>query len=399
MAFLAQELIYAIIDEVELDQTLRSCALVSTAFLVPSQRRLFRTISLSILTWKRIRGNLFASALDVFTASPHLASYVRGLYIMITDMPALHAPLTSLLPLLCNVEQFGIDAVHKSWKENTMPSTLKASLLNFLGRPSLQSLTLARIKEVPSTLIIYTLLNVRSVSFTDIGIIREDEFLPVRGDVAKMPTTSSDHLTLGTFAPADVAFMLEQETIGHLHQLRRLDLNVYTDLDHTDWFHAPLQRYSSLRGFEKLALQCSGTLQHLELNFSGTLYPVKLPTLPALRFLHLNAHIQDALHLPDALLLTIENIHVSMPCIELLVFELRSRLSDLYTDLIRAPVNLDKADDALMASLCKAEFRPSAFLAPIDYSSFVLGVRNMLPRADTAGLLTFTDRLVTFKQG
>ncbi|KAJ7824367.1 hypothetical protein B0H14DRAFT_2597263 [Mycena olivaceomarginata] len=80
MAALAQELIDAIVEEIEAPaygstsnkETLKACAVVARTFLAPTQRRIFRTLIIKSVDKAKI-------LVEGLSHSPHLGTYVHDL--------------------------------------------------------------------------------------------------------------------------------------------------------------------------------------------------------------------------------------------------------------------------------------------------------------------------------
>ncbi|KAJ6566549.1 hypothetical protein B0H19DRAFT_1066839 [Mycena capillaripes] len=107
MSLLPQELIDAILDELcgtAINTTLKSCSLVAHAFLVPSQRRLFRFLTLTSKTVPIVSSG--------FIERPHLASYVRDLHIDLhLTTKYYQIPLLITLRLLNKLADLGLEFV------------------------------------------------------------------------------------------------------------------------------------------------------------------------------------------------------------------------------------------------------------------------------------------------
>ncbi|KAJ7244682.1 hypothetical protein C8J57DRAFT_1242673 [Mycena rebaudengoi] len=389
MVNLPQELIETIVDDLHAmhgKYSLPACALASRAFLVPSQRCLFRSISLKKIprAGKQRVGrsdNVLVGAVNIFTASPRLAPYVRNLSINITNLVAIHASLTSLLPLLPNVEKFQLDAARIAW--TSLPPTLASSLSDFFRQPSLRCLALVSLRDLSSSLVLRWISSFRMLSLTNVTILSDTGAPSIIYDDKPAATAHLDHLILGwPNGPTVTQFVLHPSTIVHLQQLRRLSLQMHSD--------------GTVRGFEKLLLHCAQSLRELELNLrKNHKVSVKLPHLPALRALTLTCQVPQP-YIPDSLISAIENIPHWMPDLEALTLALHPA-SGHNRDLPSRP--WAAADDALTQSLPhlhEVNIVSSAHVRNM-FSVLVSEVKTGLPRVWDADLLTFTDALVALE--
>jgi hypothetical protein len=224
MVLLPQELVEAILDEIDPFQgkhTLCACALASTMLRDASQRRFFRSVSLKAGPGKArsvVRRRLvhFLVGLDIFTASPHLAQYVRRLSLRITYVAAANAPLASVIAMLLamfhNVEHFEFDAGGIHWVDKSISPILKSTVLDFFLRPTLQSVCLTNTKRVPIPMIM-RVLSIRTVSLTHIMLLQ-----------AGRASSSTNHVEYLTFELRNSSNVLEF-LLKAKQNLRRLDLS------------------------------------------------------------------------------------------------------------------------------------------------------------------------------
>jgi hypothetical protein len=183
MKALAQELIDAILGELEAIETenrwvrevkgLKSCSLVARNFRGPSQRRLFRKFTLSARS----------GATKGLADSPHLASYVRNLYVTIGDKRvaddvekarpmANYDELTSIFPLLTGVQRLVL-AVSQFWYIDSSPS-FRSALCSLLSLPSLRCLAFKGV-GIPSALVIHALSSCKAVALHAFDLLRSSE--------------------------------------------------------------------------------------------------------------------------------------------------------------------------------------------------------------------------------
>ncbi|KAJ7652450.1 hypothetical protein DFH06DRAFT_536062 [Mycena polygramma] len=162
MATLPQELIDAIVHELDDNKSLRTCSLVGPAFRRPSQRMLLRSLTLGDTTTlgDTCVGKPYTVALAFLNESPYIAPYFNRLDCMLPTVDA--APgeiqaLSAILPILRNVwychftgrrKPMGI--VPQSW--DNIPLPVSAAVLGVIQRGSLKSLDVRYIALPPAVL-------------------------------------------------------------------------------------------------------------------------------------------------------------------------------------------------------------------------------------------------------
>lgn len=119
MSELPQELIDAIIDQIDEAESLKACSLAATSFVATSQRRIFCSLRL----WAA-EGDVYdneganLTAVDaLLTASPHLASYILDLTLDISFLRDEQIIIERLLHSLPNVEHLFIQGclLYETW--------------------------------------------------------------------------------------------------------------------------------------------------------------------------------------------------------------------------------------------------------------------------------------------
>jgi hypothetical protein len=147
MAPLSQELFDAIIDEIHDKETLKSCALVATSFLLPSQRNLFRNLTIRLgLGGQRSRDTSAALA-----ESPHLMSYIRNLTIYMGCIVSEYLAVAVILRSVQSIESLAVFERFRNWR---LGDEASSALLDCLSRPSLRRLELSNVSGVPAALIL-----------------------------------------------------------------------------------------------------------------------------------------------------------------------------------------------------------------------------------------------------
>ncbi|KAJ6573206.1 hypothetical protein DFH09DRAFT_1079358 [Mycena vulgaris] len=320
MDSLAQELIDAIIEEVEVvDQdnswvrvtrSLKSCAFVATRFRVTSQRRLFHSANFGLETRNK--------ALKGLIRRPHLAAYVCDLQISLGDGVGNDYDLfTAAFPLFIGVQRFVISATGK-WYQNAPPH-LRVALFSLVSFPTLRCIAF-HCPSAPSPLILHALVLCEVVALDPFDIGRECSNSPCPLDARiawtqKAPTAKLGRLVL-KYSPTRSAplhaFMLDAAVELHLTNMHSLQLT------------APTR--ASLGGYEIFASKYSHSIQHLVIDFGMLLHredtnspPFALPTMPDLRSLKFQGEMRG-ICIPTPLMSAIPSLPLRMPRLEVLTF-------------------------------------------------------------------------------
>ncbi|KAJ7257067.1 hypothetical protein C8J57DRAFT_1649242, partial [Mycena rebaudengoi] len=139
---LPQELIEAIMVCLRDDYaSLNACSLVSTSFVSPAQRGIFRSL------WLHAAGSLqhpkFQATAAALAQFPHLGSYIRDLTIGLgdSDVEFDHSALELILCAVQNVERLMISSERTmNWKR--LRKGLRSALRAVIMLPALRSLYL-----------------------------------------------------------------------------------------------------------------------------------------------------------------------------------------------------------------------------------------------------------------
>ncbi|KAJ7032430.1 hypothetical protein C8F04DRAFT_1185070 [Mycena alexandri] len=262
MPQLPPELIEAVIEEIgDHPASLQACSLVSNAFAVISQRRLFRFIHLK------------SPITRVLASSPHLASYVRDLHVHLVLDEEHQDGLRKGIWLLNNVHRLTITAV---WEGPCAWDSFAADLTGSLH------------------------------------FIMHIAFAPVLGFLQSSQGTPRAYSSRPRIDPALHALLLDDEMAPTLGRLNHLELAVRGSVD------------TSLVGFEPITLKSGPCLQHLTINFGkilvyreGSGNPVRLPLLYNLRSVTLEANVGE-LRIPASIIYTIASLPSSVPDLETL---------------------------------------------------------------------------------
>ncbi|KAJ7235266.1 hypothetical protein C8J57DRAFT_1530956 [Mycena rebaudengoi] len=144
MSSLPQELVDSIVSGLDGYSSLRSCSLVSTSFVVPAQRIIFKSLRLE--AGRHLKIEVVGDSLAV---SPHIATYIRHLTIVLSDLEHEVHALESILLAVRNIE----------WSESC------ASDNNIIALPSLHALNLVAIFGLASVIIYSAASSVSTLGF------------------------------------------------------------------------------------------------------------------------------------------------------------------------------------------------------------------------------------------
>ncbi|KAF7377828.1 hypothetical protein MSAN_00206300 [Mycena sanguinolenta] len=315
---LAQELIDAIIDKVPRNK-LTTCSLVAKSFLVPSQQRLFASLSLFTAPL-RIAGPpkgeqilaAFENAVELFTMSPHLSKYVRSLALCLTPSLRNFGAVESVLRTLPKLRSicFLANAHHGvafNWQE--MPASVKSLLKDFIVHPTLRHLSFSYMAGIPSSIIIHAASSLHSLSF--FGTSAQDH-----PESTSHISGSYDSLrALSITAVADPVHpwvsVFDLDIHQYLRGLRDFSLTICRNAYSSDW--SPLLLESN----------APTTLQYLKLAFQFPLPILDFPSFPALQELEIVFQVGRPtlpLELSDLLV----NVATAAPLLESLSFKVET---------------------------------------------------------------------------
>ncbi|KAJ7079285.1 hypothetical protein B0H15DRAFT_858899 [Mycena belliarum] len=179
---LAQELLSAIINEVQAQNDLQACALVSRSFVVSSQQRLYRTLCLVVEPLSHLVSVpnppvapvlSCDSALKLFTMSPHLAGYVRDLTLYLPQNPDYTLLETVLQHVSGRITHLSISSLQYVFPWAYLPSSTASLLDDIFHRPQFRSLSLTRVIGVPLSLLDHATTFFESISLSEVSI-KED---------------------------------------------------------------------------------------------------------------------------------------------------------------------------------------------------------------------------------
>ncbi|KAJ7734552.1 hypothetical protein DFH07DRAFT_128455 [Mycena maculata] len=295
-----QELLDAIVDEINDASTLASCALAAKPLLLPCQRKIFRSLHLVSHEPRkpRMRGALnFTEAHALFTGAPHLGSYVRNLTIQVpvalTDLPGWNLALHSAQ----NVERLVVYEAASSMPRSILPPETMTSLVEFLASPSLGRLHLAEVRNVPSALISAAML-IPVVSFIHVRLKQEDPLIPTQlHSSTSVPRLRDLTIMFSTPLPGPCDFLLHPRHPPYTSHIERLEIRL------------------TPRGDQRLLTACAATLKYLVLDAILDT-SINIPHLPLVCDVKIEVSVDEDWRLPASLPPILSQIPTSLPAVE-----------------------------------------------------------------------------------
>ncbi|KAJ7468102.1 hypothetical protein FB451DRAFT_1258100 [Mycena latifolia] len=298
MASLPQELVDAIIDEVHDKASLKSCALVATTFLPPSQRSIFRSLSVYRQQSQR-RQNLVAAS-GFLTASPHLASYVRDMIIELPNGGPECAHLEIVLRSIHNVERLVVSGKSVLWTR--LGPGARTALLDSVALPSLSRLHLMNIRGVPVALIAVA-TSIPVISFCGISMDTREE--PPNLSIQLHNSSSPPrilHLILvdsGLLVRPICDFL--PRTAPYTGHIERLEIRIDPYSGEYD---------------QRLLVACANTLKYLVIDPGALLEPINIPHLPLVCGVEMKVFVDHNRHLPTHFPSTLLRLASALPLVE-----------------------------------------------------------------------------------
>ncbi|KAJ7060935.1 hypothetical protein C8F01DRAFT_1291044 [Mycena amicta] len=311
MAAFPQELFEAIIDSVEDEKTLCSCALVAHNFLVQSQRNLFHTLVIynqhllrhSTQPRGDVKRRTLAAAGAKFETSSHLGLYVRDLSVQLSRQPREANALETIFGAVSNVGRLAISGGGIPW--TIVPHGVTQAVHGALWLPSLQYLHLIGIDRVPCSLVAAALV-VPVVSFHSIRMDDNEEQDDYDGAHRSSPTPRLRYLMLQDASPEGKLkmfhifdFLLHPRNAPYTGGIRNLELRLDSNYLGRD---------------QELLRVCAPNLGRLFVNPIDLRQAIVFPQLPRLR--HISFRIDPHIALPAYFSTTIENLIPAVPRVE-----------------------------------------------------------------------------------
>ncbi|KAJ7938839.1 hypothetical protein B0H13DRAFT_2301488 [Mycena leptocephala] len=291
--------------------------------------------------------------------SKHLASYVRDLQVDLDFVRQdIQAVAATLLRLFSNVKRASLSVGH--WLADSFPRTSHLAIIDFLSLHSLQSiLFLGRANgSLPSSVLLHALSFRTAVALQHILVHQDNHFMP-----SPVPGMIPPVRDLLWTLPSPCGYSPAPEGCPFFPAIN-----------------------FSLHGLENVALRCSETLQHLDIDLNDE-SAINLPALPDLRFLTLRASVRKA-HVPDTLMYALATLPTCMPQVEVITVVIHAN-EHRETIFIASP-------DADVALTSLQRLRAAQFFLASQTSNGVLHFRvcveMRLPLAREARLLSFFER-------
>ncbi|KAJ6468243.1 hypothetical protein C8R45DRAFT_1218765 [Mycena sanguinolenta] len=307
------ELIAAIVDELEHERpSLKACSLVATPFCAPSQRHLFRAMWLHRENWQfytaaqkalhrgtKIPSGTIKRVAALFSESPHLAVYIRDLTIDLPDSADEDIPLAQVLQAVTKLERFVISGLVVRWDD--LSRSLTSAILDVFVRPSLESLHLLNIQDLPASAILGALSSMKVLSIHH-PTLKDEETVDEGGPLT---TSKIRHLVLSSVSPPTYELILSTRA-PKFGNVRKLHLDTSANL-HID----------------RILTSVAATLVDLDIKCGALPFALILPSLPALSSLTLRIVRGTTRRLPDGLWGTL----VGLPRVSMtLMFAIQNRL-------------------------------------------------------------------------
>ncbi|KAJ6479273.1 hypothetical protein C8R47DRAFT_1286040 [Mycena vitilis] len=281
LMLLPQELIESILFELDAE-SLRVCALLSSQFLSPSQRLIFRAL---VIHYEDI-----SKAQTLFATAPRLSDYVHHLQIKLeASLQMQNGLLASILTSFHHLDSLSVDGIVE-WKDLLLP--LQSAIHNLLSSSNLHSLALSGIRDIPCSLIVLAMSSVRRLVLEDITVDTSE--------ISQRPVLQRmEELSLRKSYPdASLTDLL----LPGSDNLRRLTLGMQREIQD-----------QSLR----LVASAARTLRHLQLRCGVFAVPLDLPHLLALHVIELKVYFARGVNSPPNLSSAIAGFPTLIPNVEL----------------------------------------------------------------------------------
>ncbi|KAJ7677746.1 hypothetical protein DFH06DRAFT_559671 [Mycena polygramma] len=181
MDTLPQELIHAIVEEIEESQSLKTCALIDTRFREPCQRILFSSLTLGLADCDpapHYTSNYTTPAiLALLLESPHIALYFKRLKWMLPEQDVALEEVEALKEVLTELRQvqycemIGGQEDLRPW--STVPPGLDLVIVEFIQRQRLTQLHVLSLAAVPIAMLIHFLDAAPTVSLLWASVVDE----------------------------------------------------------------------------------------------------------------------------------------------------------------------------------------------------------------------------------
>ncbi|KAJ6629386.1 hypothetical protein B0H10DRAFT_1363560 [Mycena sp. CBHHK59/15] len=272
-----QEIIDAIVDNVDDVASFKACALVCWAFVPISRTHIFRAISLDMLNDAPHR--FYA----LLRRSPYIALYVKDLTIFRSHDTSLWmqpgSPLPQVLSLLPHIVRLSIFGCWGDWHD--VPPLLASALLRVLACGKLERLHILTAANVPVALL-HSALQVRVLSLFHVSLDPRDD--PRR---LHAPPPGAAPAFLNLSLDSKVGKILEHVGPTRLTHVRRLALNPIPN------------SVNSAANMARVLSAVEGTLERLDIQVHESHFePIDTSRLTALRTFQLHVILAERPALP-----------------------------------------------------------------------------------------------------
>ncbi|KAJ7466031.1 hypothetical protein FB451DRAFT_1261631 [Mycena latifolia] len=309
---LPQELLDAIVEEVDDRDSLQTCSLVAKSLVIASQRCLFRSLYLYTKSnHARHPSPTCERAYALLSSSPHLAKYVRTLTVCLAQESAEdYVPAQRLIQMLNLLSRFAVHGSSDRFRWDLLSSGLVCSIVDAIQRPSIQCFHLKRIRGVPSSLMFYAASAFRVFSVERVEILQDTGPSALLPQGSVLPTRLEELLIPAAFrSEATCKFLLDVHAQGALQHLRRVAWRIYGN-PNPQW-DLLLREASRLN-----------TLERVELWFTLQFPEIELPSFPHMRTLELKCRMETP-SIPSSIQSIIARLPSTTPRLECLILSLR----------------------------------------------------------------------------
>ncbi|KAJ7475616.1 hypothetical protein B0H11DRAFT_2281813 [Mycena galericulata] len=173
MSIVPQELIEAILHEIDDADCLKCCSLAASAFRVTSQRRLFRSFVVDNRLVGTNRSRSYNAAYALVTESPHFAKCVIALTIQLSSAdtsPAILPSIQRLLSRLKNVRRCTIQGVTGYSSGWACLSPVASPVFDFIRARNLTELHVLYLDRIPPPALALFVSSAPIVSFYEVTV-------------------------------------------------------------------------------------------------------------------------------------------------------------------------------------------------------------------------------------
>ncbi|KAJ7615489.1 hypothetical protein FB45DRAFT_841928, partial [Roridomyces roridus] len=222
-----QELIDAIVDEIDDRKALSPTCLAARTFVSPCQKRLFRGIH--FVGYISSSSEYTRRAAELFASSPHLRSHVRTLAMYELPTAADFPILAQVLNMFRDLRIVQLNLTQVSW--GMLSQDLSDALMGLMGCPSLQCLAM-RYCTVPAALISFVHTSVVDLVLHE---ARVESLSPHSSLLIKQPSncgkSTLKRLQLGQNVGSETLGSVSRNITPHLSKLQRLGFDIRSDAD------------------------------------------------------------------------------------------------------------------------------------------------------------------------